>query len=110
MKLLKDYLEKYSDKNILIGGDFNICLNYSLDKRGGKTENTSKCTNFINNLVEEYNLSDIWRIQNPRELKFTRRENSRTGLVQSRLDYFLISIQLSYNNNNNNSRIYIAQN
>ena len=62
MKLLKDYLEKYSDKNLIIGGDFNICLNYSLDKRGGKKENTSKCTNSIKSIVEEYNLSDIWRI------------------------------------------------
>ena len=100
MKLLKDYLEKYSDKNLIIRGDFNICLNYSLDTRGGKKENTSKCTNSINSLIEEYNLSNIWRMRNPRELKFTRRENSRAGLVQSRLDYFLISIQLSYNISN----------
>ena len=51
MKLLKDYLEKYSDKNLINGGDFNICLNYSLDKRCGKKENTSQCTNSINSLV-----------------------------------------------------------
>ena len=97
LKQVIECLEKYNDKNVIIGGDFNICLNNNLDKRGGKKENASKSSNFLNSLIEEYNLSDIWRIRNPTEQKYTRRENCKTGLVQSRLDYILISTQLSYN-------------
>ena len=39
---------------------------------------------------------DIWRYLNPEIRRFTRREMTKTGLVQSRLDYFLISIHLLY--------------
>ena len=39
---------------------------------------------------------DIWRVRNPTGTLFTHRENTRSGIVQSRLDYFLISEGLSY--------------
>ena len=52
-------------------------------------------TKNLNSLIEEFNLTDIWRARNNSELKFTR-ENTKCGLVQSRLDFFLISTQLAY--------------
>ena len=47
-------------------------------------------------MCEELNLIDIWRIRNPHSKIFTRREYSKAGLIQSRLDYKLISNNLSY--------------
>ena len=41
-------------------------------------------------------LVDIWRIRNPGQKTFTRRQMSRSRLVQSRLDYFLTSLGISY--------------
>ena len=39
---------------------------------------------------------DIWRIRNKTNPGFTRRQRTRAGLVQSSLDFWLISIQLEY--------------
>ena len=86
-----DTLEQLDNKNLIIGGDLNTYLNPELDKKGGNIENASKYASGLKRVIEEYNLSDIWRLRNPSDLKFTRRENSRGGLVQARLDYFLIS-------------------
>ena len=38
----------------------------------------------------------MWRVRNPKTNKFTRVERSRNGIVQSRLDYWLLSLGLSY--------------
>ena len=46
--------------------------------------------------MDEYNLVDIWRLRNLNDRKFTQREKNRAGLVQSRLDFWLISESLSY--------------
>ena len=43
--------------------------------------------------MEDMNLIDIWRTRNPNDLKFTRRERSQGGLVQARLDFWLVSEQ-----------------
>ena len=41
-------------------------------------------------------LVDIWRIRHPNEQTFTQREKTKSGLVQSRLDFFLIVKSISY--------------
>ena len=41
-------------------------------------------------------LIDICRPRHPNDLKYTRTEKSRNGLIQSRLDYWLLSEGLSY--------------
>ena len=46
--------------------------------------------------MTEYDLNDIWRIRNQHQKIHTRRENSKLGLVQSRLDYWLVSIRITY--------------
>ena len=93
---LRQIIEENGDKTLLIGGDFNTYLNHNLDKKGGKQEFMQAYTKNLNSLIEEFNLTDIWRARNNSELKFTRRENTKSGLVQSRLDFFLISTQLAY--------------
>ena len=40
-------------------------------------------------LIESFRLCDIWRIRNPREKRFTFRQNHISGYIQRRFDYFL---------------------
>jgi len=93
---IKTIIEEYSDNNLIIGGDFNTCLNSNLDKKGGRPENQSSYTNNILSFCEEYSLIDVWRLRNPHKLSFTRRDRCKGGIVQSRLDYWLISTGLTY--------------
>ena len=96
LEVIRTKLEEHGDKNIIMGGDLNTYLNIKMDKKGGKIESSSKYSENLKTICEEFSLIDIWRIRNPDTLRFTRRENSRLGIVQSRLDYFLITEGISY--------------
>ena len=89
-------IEDIDDNNLIIGGDFNTCLNPDFDKKGGNPEKQSTYTCNLIELCEELSLCDIWRVRNPNKKLYTRRENTKVGLVQSRLDFFLISENISY--------------
>ena len=99
LKALSDKLQDYQDHNIIIGGDFNVCLNPELDKKGGTIENTSVYANSVVALQEELNLMDIWRVTHPECTKYTWRGRTKNGIVQSRLDFFLTSIHMIYDLN-----------
>ena len=71
-------------------------MNNEIDKKGGTHEIYTSYTKNLKSFIEEYKLTDIWRVRHPKELKFTRRERTRCGLVQSRLDFWLISESISY--------------
>ncbi len=88
-----------SDINTIIGGDFNICLN-SIDKSGGRVEPVSAYATLIKNFMDENDYVDVWRLMNPDTKRFTWRESSRNGIIQSRLDYWLIPQHMLYNVNN----------
>ena len=89
-------VSEYADKNIILGGDFNVCLNPNIDKKGGSKESTSQSAELIQTIMEDLNLIDVWRCLNPNSLRFTRREMCRNGLVQSCLDYWLVSNHILY--------------
>ena len=85
-------------KQIIIGGDFNICMDPILDKKGRCIETYCKSANMLKSLMTELNLCDIYRIQHPSLKRFTWRNKGRAGWVQSRLDMFLVSEDMHYNN------------
>lgn len=89
-------ISDYSDKNIIIGGDFNVCLDPDKDKKGGNKENVSIYGTKILNILEEFSLTDIWRMRNQDNLQFSRRERTKSGVIHSRLDFWLISRNLEY--------------
>ena len=90
---LNPLLQEFAQENIIIGGDFN-CTRSSKDKMGGKpVTKKASVIKSIETLCESYNLRDIWRNQNPELSRFTWRNKSLK--VQCRLDYFLISDELS---------------
>ena len=96
IKTLFNIISSNQDHNIIVGGDFNICLNPELDKSGGDQEKKSQSAMLIENHCTEYNLTDIWRTLNPELKRFTWRGNTKCGIVQSRLDYWLISVHMTY--------------
>jgi len=95
--LLDDKLKEYTSHNIIIGGDFNVCMNPEVDKYGGIKEPVSNSSKQIHNLRETHDLIDIWRSLNENARRYTWRNMTKRGRVASRLDYWLISSHLLFN-------------
>ncbi len=93
---LKDLLTPYIDRDLLIGGDYNICQFPEIDKKGGVKETQLPFAKEILSFKEEFQLEDSWRLRHPTLSRFTRREKTKGGYVQSRLDYWLTSKHLDY--------------
>lgn len=87
-------------KNILLAGDFNAVINPAMDRSNssGNTKPTHS-TEIITQYMEDYGLSDSWRMKNPTHREYTY--TSPHYHTSSRLDFFLISNSLSQ---------YIAEN
>ena len=64
-------IDDYSDKNIIISGDFNVCLDPLVDKFGGRAELKSEECNNMQNFIEELSLVDIWHLRNSRVRQIT---------------------------------------
>ena len=67
--LRKNYFDE--EENIIIGGDFNRPPNPILDKKGGLLIPRKSVVTTIENLQEELDLVDIWRVKNPERKSFT---------------------------------------
>ena len=94
---LKNILETFEDiqnKSVLLGGEFNVILNPSLDSHGGKPVIKKKTTAKLIQITENLDLCDIWRIRNPKRKRFTFRQQHSTGFIQRRLYYFFVSNSL----------------
>ena len=96
LSYFKSLVNEHLGKNLLICGDFNICLNLKIDKKGGNKETESRYARELKCFMEEVDIVDIWRLRHPDLLQYSRRENSRSGLVQSRIDFWLVSTALEY--------------
>ena len=79
------------DRNdiIIAAGDWNTIISANIDKAGGQTIEGETLTTEMKTLKLDLNLHDIWRLKNPLTKRYTFRQ--RNPLIQSRLDYFLIS-------------------
>ena len=45
-------------------------------------------------IKEKFDLCDIWRVRNPKNQRFTFRQNHKSGFLHRRLDYFFVSNSL----------------
>jgi exonuclease III len=84
----------FNQKTIL-GGDFNTILNMKLDRKGGSGNLTAeyiKSIKLLNQMQEDFDLSDEWRIRNPDIKRYTWRQ--KTPQIFSRLDMLFISKSL----------------
>lgn len=62
-------VDEYGNPTIIIGGDFNSCLNTSEDRQSLATrvKNNDKCKEVLRKFMDEKELIDIWRELNPHE-------------------------------------------
>lgn len=77
---------------LILGGDFNCCLDPLLDRSSTRPLSLSKSSQVIKLFMEQHSVSDVWRFFNPCDKQF-----SFFSLVHgsfSRTDYFLIDKKL----------------
>ncbi|CAG2241721.1 unnamed protein product [Mytilus edulis] len=80
-------------KYVLVAGDFNTTLS-SLDKSGKTMHCNDKAVKSLCNFMQEKELYDIWRNRNVNTKVFSRKQVVQGFLTQSRIDYFLVSLDL----------------
>ena len=90
---LEEWISEVGFENLIIGGDWNLVLDFTLDYYNYKHFNNAKAQEQVKNLMINLDLLDIWREIHPEMRRYTWRRN--TPLQQSRLDFFLISDLLS---------------
>ena len=81
------HLEYYIGENIILAGDFNINI---------ETNHNYHYYKSLLQLIKLLELTDIWMLKNPHTVRFTRREKTRYGFKQTRIDFFLISCGFQY--------------
>ena len=75
--------------HLVICGDFNLTLNPELDSYNYTNLNNPKARSTVLDMIEEFDLIDLFRYFNPDKKRYTwRRKNP---LKQARLDYLLTS-------------------
>lgn len=77
------------DNYVILGGDFNLVINPSIDYYNYKTINNPKAREVVIQLMLENDLIDYWREQNLELKMYTWFKNN--PVKKARLDFFLIS-------------------
>ena len=93
-EVLEERINEVGCQNVIMGGDWNLVLDFSLDYYNYKHCNNVKAHEQVENMKDNLDLLDIWREINPEVRRFTWRRN-RPQMQQSRLDFFLLSDVLS---------------
>ena len=91
---LIDKIDSLSNDHCIIGGDFNLVLNPSLDMSEGRENLHPKATDLLLTYMEDTDLIDVWRRLNPGRKTFTWYRRNPT-YIASRLDFFLCSFGMS---------------
>ena len=93
LELLNTQLAELKDSNLLLCGDWNTVLDFNLDRKGGSDNfRNPKYRDNLITLIDEYDLSDCWRLYHPNKRKYTWRKDNQS--VFSRLDMWFISSNL----------------
>ena len=71
--------------NILLAGDFNVFFNTNLECCGGNPSFKQKYVEKLIEIIQTFNLCDIWRIRNPKTKRFTFRQQHCLSLIQRHL-------------------------
>ena len=78
-----------SDRKIICG-DYNAVLDNQLDIISGRKHSDALVESF-NDLVDECELYDVWRIFNVNNKEYTWSKRSNSGFIARRLDYILVN-------------------
>jgi exonuclease III len=87
LESITEYINEYNN-NLIIAGDLNTYLT-EIDKHG-KVKKKSEYAKKINNIIDDTDMVDVWRLLNPTTKRYTWRKMSINGIKQSRLDYIII--------------------
>ena len=77
-----------ADTRLVWGGDWNCILDKSLDVMGGSPSLKKESVELIQNLMNDFNSVDIWRLLNPAYKRFSWRRTK--PVTTRRLDFFLV--------------------
>ncbi len=90
---IENTIIEHNSETLILGGDFNNVLNFKLDKLNGRQDTNKKCSQKINDIINNNDLHDIYRLRYPDTKRFTWHSN-HTPPIFCRLDYILISANL----------------
>ncbi|KAF3843393.1 hypothetical protein F7725_002242 [Dissostichus mawsoni] len=82
-------LAQYTDSSILMGGDFNLVKDASLDRSGHPLPMDRSLSSAFIELLESLAMADVWRTLYPLSREYTF--YSKVHKSYSRIDYLLIS-------------------
>ena len=85
-----------TDRQIIIGGDFNLVLDMNKDKFGGLEKTNKKSSRLVKEYMKLEHLYDVWRELNCDKRVYTYQVN-RPSIIRVRLDYILVSASLLQN-------------
>ena len=92
-KKLREIINEYSSDFVILTGDFNLVLNPDMDCDNYRNVNNPNARNEVLSIINDFGLTDIWRVGHPDERRYTWFSNA--PLKRSRLDFFLITEELS---------------
>jgi len=87
---LRQKVSQYSDLPLVFCGDWNLVMNHDIDTRGYVRENNKKSRQSVGQMIECFELVDVWRASNPEKLEFSW-QSTKIRRQQARLDFFLVS-------------------
>ena len=90
---IEEFVISNDSETIIIGGDFNTVIDSDIDKKNGNLNNNKRNRAKINNILENNDINDIWRLLNPNLKHYTWHSNTKPTIF-CRLDYFLVSSNL----------------
>ena len=60
---LENFITENEEHTSIIGGDFNTVIDPNIDKKNGKVETHKACRQKIKQIMESFDLRDIWRVK-----------------------------------------------
>ena len=75
---------------MICGGDFNLTLNKNLDTTSTKINKRNRMSRYVNNVLAELGMIDVWRDMHPLERDYTF--YSAPHAVHTRIDYVFMNM------------------
>ena len=92
---IANYLNNNDWDSVIWGGDFNLIFNLELDKTGGLPHTHFSARSKLLDLMQTFDLVDIWRDRNPKSKHFTW-HSGVDNAIHCRLDFFIVSSHLKH--------------
>uniref|UniRef100_A0A3P9LKP2 Reverse transcriptase domain-containing protein n=1 Tax=Oryzias latipes TaxID=8090 RepID=A0A3P9LKP2_ORYLA len=87
---LEDFLKNCDPGDVIVmGGDWNCTLDFTLDRTGAEPHFQS--SSVLSKIVSDSSLVDVWRLNNPQTRQYTWARNLGGKLSLARLDRFYIT-------------------